>query len=158
MDLGQIFALGGAAVAVIMGGIGSAYGVGKAGQAAAGVMSENPDLFGKLLVLQLLPGTQGIYGLLVAFLIMLNMGVLGGTLAAISVTHGIVYFFAGCIMGFGGLFSAIAQGNMAASAINLVGVDPDASGRGIAMTTMVETYAIFALLASMLIVLLLNIS
>ena len=75
---GLFFALLGAAVATFMAGIGSAIGVGKAGVAAAGVLSEQPDLFGKVLIFQLLPATQGIYGLLVGFLILSNVGLLGG--------------------------------------------------------------------------------
>ena len=64
MTLGLILAIIGAALAAILPGIGSAYGVQIGGQAAAGVTSEKPELFGKLLVLQALPGTQGIYGFL----------------------------------------------------------------------------------------------
>ena len=63
-SLGIVLALVGAVLAALLGGIGSAIGVGMTGQAAAGVVSENPPLFGKVLILQLLPGTQGIYGLL----------------------------------------------------------------------------------------------
>ena len=70
LSLGQIFAIAGAAMSVALAGVGSAKGVGVAGEAAAGVVAENPDNFGRCLVLQLLPGTQGIYGLLVAFLIL----------------------------------------------------------------------------------------
>ena len=77
LSLGQIFAIAGAAMSVALAGVGSAKGVGIAGEAAAGVVAENPDNFGRCLVLQLLPGTQGIYGLLVAFLIMIKVGVLG---------------------------------------------------------------------------------
>lgn len=81
---GLFFALLGAAVATFMAGIGSAIGVGKAGVAAAGVLSEQPDLFGKVLIFQLLPATQGIYGLLVGFLILSNVGLLGGGVESIS--------------------------------------------------------------------------
>ena len=78
-SLGIVLALVGAVLAALLGGIGSAIGVGMTGQAAAGVVSENPPLFGKVLILQLLPGTQGIYGLLIAFLTLTNIGVLGGS-------------------------------------------------------------------------------
>src|SRR5690554_7641804 len=66
---GLTWALMGAALAVGLAGIGSAMGVAIAGKAATGVLSEKPDLFGKVLVLQALPGTQGIYGFLMAVLI-----------------------------------------------------------------------------------------
>lgn len=75
---GIVFALLGVAVAVILAGMGSAYGVGVAGQAAAGVVTEDPDKFAKVLLLQLLPGTQGIYGLLVGFIALSKIGLLGG--------------------------------------------------------------------------------
>ena len=42
-NLGLVFALLGAALASLMAGIGSAIGVGKAGQAAAGVVSDDPS-------------------------------------------------------------------------------------------------------------------
>lgn len=78
MELGQILALAGAACAALVSGIGSAKGVGMAGEASAGVVSENPEVFGKCLVLQLLPGTQGIYGFLIAFIVLLKTNFLGG--------------------------------------------------------------------------------
>lgn len=150
---GQILALLGAAIAVGFAGAGSAKGVGIAGEAAAGVVAENPDQFGRCLVLQLLPGTQGIYGLLVAFLILIKLEVLGGTMASISVANGAVICAAGLIMAVGGYMSAIAQGKTAASGIGLVAKRPEESGKAIVMATMVETYAVFSLLASLLIIL-----
>jgi V/A-type H+-transporting ATPase subunit K len=153
MTWGLVIALAGAAVSVTLACTGSAMGVGMAGEAAAGVVSENPDTFGRCLVLQALPGTQGIYGLLVAFLILVNVGVLGGQPEAITIGHGMMYFSASLIMGFGGLFSAIAQGKTAAAGIQLVATRPEEGGKAIVMTIMVETYAVLSLLASLLIVL-----
>ena len=75
---GLILAIAGAVVATVLSGIGSAKGVGGAGQAAMGVLSEDASAFGKMLVLTLLPGTQGLYGFIVGFLILVNCGVLGG--------------------------------------------------------------------------------
>lgn len=139
-------------MSVALAGVGSAKGVGIAGEAAAGVVAENPDNFGRCLVLQLLPGTQGIYGLLVAFLIMIKVGVLG-TMVEVSVTNGLIIFFGASIMAIGGLFSAIAQGKCAATGIAMVGKRPEEMGKAIIMATMVETYAVFSLLASLLIIL-----
>ena len=76
--MGMVYALFGAALAVILAGCGSAYGVGVAGQAASGVVTEDPSKFAKVLVIQLLPGTQGIYGLLVGFITLSKIGLLGG--------------------------------------------------------------------------------
>lgn len=75
MSLGLVFAMLGAALAAGLSGVGSAIGVGMVGRSAAGVTAEDPDKFSKLLVLQLLPGTQGIYGLLIAFMVFLKIGV-----------------------------------------------------------------------------------
>lgn len=58
-NLGIVFALVGAAFAAIFAGMGSAKGVGLVGQAGAGVITEDPSKFGKVLILQILPGTQG---------------------------------------------------------------------------------------------------
>lgn len=149
---GMIISTFGAALAVGLSGIGSAKGISLAGQAAAGLVSEEPDRFGQALVLQLLPGTQGIYGLLVAFLILLNNGIVGGGM--ISAAQGWVYFFASLPVGIVGLTSAISQGKTAVSGIALLGKRPEEQGKAITMAIMVETYAVFALLISMLVILL----
>lgn len=80
-DLGIVYALLGAAVAVLFAGCGSAIGVGIAGQAASGVVTEDPSKFAKVLIIQLLPGTQGLYGLLVGFITLSKIGILGGGVA-----------------------------------------------------------------------------
>ena len=152
MELGQVLATLAAALSAALAGIGSAIGVGKAGQACAGVVSEDPDRFGSCLVLQLLPGTQGIYGLLVAFVIATQTGLLGGEVA-VSVAQGWRFVFSALPMAFGGLLSAIYQGKTACAAINLTAKKPEESGKGILMTIMVETYAVFSLLISILLVL-----
>ena len=79
-ELGIVYALLGAAVAVLLSGTGSAIGVGIAGQAASGVVTEDPSKFAKVLIIQLLPGTQGLYGLLIGFITLSKIGVLGGAL------------------------------------------------------------------------------
>ena len=144
---GQVFALMGAAMAALA-GIGSAIGIGIAGQAASGVVSEDPNKFGQVLVLQALPGTQGIYGLLVAFIILLKVGLLGGGLVDISVSQGAYILAASLPIGLVGIFSAIAQGKAAAAAIMLVGKKPSELAKGMIFTAMVETYAVLGLLFS----------
>ena len=149
---GLAIAIFGAALCAALAGCGSAIGVMAAGKAAAGVTSQKPELFGKLLVLQALPGTQGIYGFLTAILIMVRLGLLGGSPLDISDTVGWQFFFAVLPMGLCGLISGIAQGKTAVAAIHLTGKQPDAAGKGITMTALVETYAILALLISILLV------
>ena len=153
MDLqwGTIFAAAGAAMAAVMAGVGSALGVGLAGQASAGVVSEDPDRFGSCLLLQLLPGTQGIYGLLIAFVIASKAGLLSGA-STLSATAGLSLFLAAIPIAFGGLLSAVAQGKVAVAGINLVAKKPEEQGKAMLMTVMVETYAVLSLLISFLLV------
>ena len=106
--LGIVFALLGAVLAALLGGIGSAIGVGMTGQAAAGVVTEDPGKFGKVLVLQLLPGTQGIYGLLIGFITLTQIGILGGN-SDISLAKGLLYLAACLPMAIVGLVSAKCQ-------------------------------------------------
>ncbi|NLC74567.1 MAG: V-type ATP synthase subunit K [Clostridiales bacterium] len=148
-NLGLFFALTGAVCSALMAGIGSAIGVGHAGQAAAGVVTEDPSKFSKVLILQLLPGTQGIYGLLIAFITLTQIGIMGGD-SNVSLEKGLLYFAACMPMAFVGLISAIQQANAAVSAIALVSKKPDQFGKAMIFPAMVETYAILALLVSIL--------
>lgn len=149
-DLGLFFAILGAALAALVAGAGSAKGVGMAGQAAAGVVTDQPDMFGRVLILQLLPGTQGIYGLLIAFVAMNNLGIIGGTPANISLLKGLAYLGACLPMAIVGYISAINQAKAAVASIALVSKRPDQFGKSMLFPAMVETYAIFALLISIL--------
>lgn len=146
---GTLIAIIGAATAAILGGLGSAIGVQMGGRAAAGVLSEKPELFGKVLILQALPGTQGIYGFLIAFLVMVRIGMLGGAVA-LTEAQGWTVFGACMPIAIIGLLSAILQGRTAVSAIHMVAKQPEASVKGMTMTALVETYAILTLLISIL--------
>jgi V/A-type H+/Na+-transporting ATPase subunit K len=147
--LGIVFALTGAALAALMSGIGSAIGVGLAGRSAAGAVTEEPNLFSKVLILQLLPGTQGIYGLLIGFITLTQIGVMGGS-SDLSLVKGLLYFAACLPMAFVGLLSAIHQGKASVASIGLVAKKPDQFGKAMIFPAMVETYAILALLISIL--------
>ncbi len=147
--MGIVFALLGAVLSALMAGVGSARGVGLAGEAAAGVVTEDPSQFGKVLVLQLLPGTQGIYGLLVAFITLSQIGILGGN-AQISLAKGLLYFLACVPIAVVGYWSALRQARAAVASIGLVAKRPDQFGKAMIFPAMVETYAILALLVSIL--------
>ena len=149
MTLGLILAIIGAALAAILPGIGSAYGVQIGGQAAAGVVSEKPELFGKLLVLQALPGTQGIYGLLIGFIVLTQVGVLGGD-PNVSAVKGLLYLAACLPMAIVGLISAKWQTKASIASISLLAKKPDQFGKAMTLPVMVETYAVLALLISIL--------
>ena len=149
-NLGIVYALLGAALAVLLAGSGSAIGVGIAGQAAAGVVTEDPSKFAKVLIMQLLPGTQGIYGLLVGFITLSKVGLVGGGAAAIDVQTGLLILAACLPIGIAGLISAIYQGKTSAASIGIVAKKPDQFGKAMLFPAMVETYAILALLISIL--------
>ncbi len=147
--LGIVLALLGAALAALLPGIGSARGVGMAGEAGAGVVTEDPAKFGKALVLQLLPGTQGMYGLIIAFITFTQIGVLGGS-GDISFAKGLLYFAACLPMAIVGYDSAIRQAKASVASMGILAKKPEAFGKSIIFPAMVETYAILALLISIL--------
>lgn len=149
--LGMVFALAGAVIAVTLACIGSAKGVGLASEASSAVIIDDPSKFAKLLILQLLPGTQGLYGLVVAVMILLKIGVLGGS-PDISLTAGLLYFVAGLPIGFGGLISAIAQARVAVTGVSIVAKKPSESSKAIISATLVEFYALLSFISSFLMV------
>ncbi len=154
---GGALAILGAAVAVGLAGIGSAKGVGQVGEATAGLLSENPNQFGKAFLLMALPMTQGIYGLVIAFLIVFKCGLFteGGmdNLLALSVEEGAYYLMSALPIGVVGLVSALKQARVSVSGINLLSKRPDQVMKAVTSAALVETYAIFALLISVLLVL-----
>lgn len=148
-EFGIAFAIVGAVLAALVPGIASAKGVSMGGIAGAGVITEDPAQFGKVLILQLLPGTQGIYGLLIAFITLSQIGVLGGS-SDVSFVKGLLYLAACLPMVIVGYTSAIRQAKASVASINVVAKRPDQFGKAMIFPAMVETYAILALLISML--------
>ncbi len=152
ISTGLVIAVAGAVLAALIAGMGSAKAVGMVGEAAAGVVAEDPAKFSKVLVLQLLPGTQGLYGLLTAVLALSQLGVLGGSALELTVAQGIAYFAACLPIMIVGYFSAVAQARAAVAGVGIVAKNPSQNGKAITMAAMVETYAILALLVSILVI------
>ena len=151
---GLALALLGSGLAVGLSCVGSAKGTGIAGEAGTGLLCEDPSKSGKVMILQLLPGTQGLYGMAVFFVALIRMSFMGNiSLAAgMSIEVG-CQFFAACMpMALGGLLSAIAQGRVAAGSINILAKKPDDWSKGMVLCITVEFYAILSLLASMLMI------
>ena len=146
---GQFLAILGASIAIIFAGMGSARGTSIAGQAAAGAVSEDSSKFGKLLVLQLLPGTQGLYGFIIAFLILSKAGLLG-TSVALTAAQGFQLLASGLAIGITGFVSGVAQGKAAAAGVGVVAKNADDLGKAITLAAIVETYALLGLLISFL--------
>lgn len=148
-NLGVILTLLAGAIAALLPGIGSAKAVGHVGEMATGVLTEDPNKFGKLLILQALPGTQGIYGLLTWFMVVFQSGLLTGQ-PDISWQNGLSFVMAVLPITIVGYFSAIYQGRVSAGGVALVAKRPEEQSKALVMSAMVETYAILALLASVL--------
>lgn len=140
----------GAGLAVCLAGAGSARGTGIAGEAGTGLLCQDPSKFGKVMILQVIPGTQGLYGLVVGFMCLLRMGVLDGTYVDMTLAEGFRYFAACMPIAIGGGISAVAQGRVAAGSINLLAKKPDDWSKGMVLCITVEFYAILSLLASLL--------
>ena len=147
--MGMIFTILGIAIATVLAGIGSVKGVGAAAQASMGVLSEDSSMFGKMLVLTLLPGTQGLYGFIVGFLMLIYAGVLGGG-DVVTWQQGLAYLGASLAIGIGGLVSGIAQGRAAVAGIGLCAKDDKNFSKAMVSVTLVEIYALFAFIVSLL--------
>ncbi|MCX6778154.1 MAG: V-type ATP synthase subunit K [Candidatus Micrarchaeota archaeon] len=157
LGYGILWAALGAAVAVFLPGVGSACGVGIVGEGAAGVIAEDPDKFGKLVILQAIPGTQGIYGLLFGFLILVKLG-FPGQMADVSLGTGLALFASAMPVAMVCFLSAIYQAKVCLAGVNILVKKPDELGKAITLAAMVETYAILSLLASVLIWLTINVT
>ena len=143
---GFIFSALGIAIAVIFSGWGSARGVGMTGEAAASLIKEQPEKFGKSLILQLLPGTQGLYGFVIGFLIYLNMD------QAMPLADGIYMLMAALPIAFTGLTAGFAQGRVSTAAIQILAKREEQNSKGMIYSEMVETYAILGFVMSFLLV------
>jgi V/A-type H+-transporting ATPase subunit K len=150
MELGLTLAILGGAIAVVLGGIGSAVGVGLAGQASSGVMSDDPDKFGSLLLLVALPGTQGIYGFLSAFLVILKLGLVGEAVSLTTI-QGWQILISCLPVALTGLVSGIHQGKVCASGVYMVAKQPKDLMKPVIMAALVETYAVLGLLITILV-------
>lgn len=141
---GYIFAALGAIMAVSLAGTGSAKGCGIAGEAATGIVTEEPEKFGKALILQLLPGTQGLYGFIIGFLILLQIS------TATTCAQGLYLFATGAFVGLVLLTSGIAQGRVSAAGMQILAKNPEQNTKGIIFAAIVETYAILGFVSGII--------
>ncbi len=144
INWGPALAFGGAALAAGLGAGGSSAGCGAAGEATAVVTAEKPQLKPKMILLQVMPGSQVIYGFVIAMLI------LNGDVASYNSTQGGQVFFAGLAMGLAAYFSGAFQGRVIASGTQAVAKDESELGNVIIFAAVVETFAIFGFLVSFL--------
>lgn len=150
LSSGIFLAVLGAALAVGLSGVGSARGVGLVGEAGTGLLTEEPKMFLKVLVLQLLPGTQGLYGFIIALMMFNKIGLTSGNIVALTAEQGLLLFAASLPMAIAGFFSAIYQGRVAASGISLIAKQPTQTSRAMTLAALVEFYAVLAFLVSLI--------
>jgi V/A-type H+/Na+-transporting ATPase subunit K len=146
-QMGPFWAFFGASIAMFFGGIGSAIGTGIAGQAATGLSAEKPELAMRSIILQALPGSQTIYGFVIALIIISGY-------SSVGVVDGLQIFVAGFASGLSGLFSGIYQGRVLAGSMNMIAKDQSTFGKAMIMGAVVETVAILGFLVSLLMIVL----
>lgn len=137
----------GVGVAIFLAGVGSSIGVGIAGEAASGIVSEEPDRFGRLLLLQALPGTQGVYGFIAGFLALQQINAIG---AAMTIAQGRTFLFACAPVAIACLVSGVYQGRVSVAAMQIVAKKPEESGKALILPALVEFYAVLGLLGTIL--------
>ena len=148
MELNLLLAYMGIAGMLILSGVGSAYGVTIAGNAAVGALKKNDGAFGNFLVLTALPGTQGLYGFAGYFMFQNIFGVLT---PEISMIQAAAVLAGGLALGFIGLFSSIRQGQVCANGIAAIGQGHNVFTNTLILAVFPELYAIVALAAVYLI-------
>jgi V/A-type H+-transporting ATPase subunit K len=143
-------ALFGVGISVGLGAAGSSLGSGAVARVGASLLSKEPQKFPQALVLAALPSSQALYGFLYGIIILLQTGLLNGQITVDSATA--FGFMASAIpVGVAALFSGYAQGQVAASAIKIVAEKPENLNQGIVLSALIESFAIFGLIISILI-------
>lgn len=151
--MGIVYGCIGAAIAIVLAAIGSCIGVGKAGQMAGGLLSKDPSKFTAMLILQLLPATQGLYGFIVAFMAFSQMGIIGGGAVDLTTAQGLSMLAACLPIGVIGLVSAIFQGRVVMAGMEMCFKQDKQTGHALLMAVLVEIFAIFAFVISLMAVL-----
>ena len=151
MEYGMILALAGAGLSVLLPGIGSSLGIHVASKSATAVLSEKPERYGQFIIMVVLPGTQGFYGFVAAFIVMYKLNFFGAGLPDVNTSLGLKVFLACLPIIFAGLITAIYQGKVASCGILMAAKRPEmALKAGVVYAVMVEIYAILGLLATLL--------
>lgn len=153
MEWGLILSIVGSVMVMVISGIGSAIGVALAGQAAAGVMSEDPEKFGKMIPLVGIPGTQGFYGFLIGFLVLNKLSLLTANIKVPDFSQGLQIFFICVVVSLVESISAVWQGKVSVASIYIVAKKPEEAGKALVLPIFVEIYAILGLASGFLLLL-----
>jgi V/A-type H+/Na+-transporting ATPase subunit K len=150
MTLSHVYVLIGVAIAVALGAIGSSIGVGQAARTAAGLLSKEPKKFPQALIMVALPSTQSLYGLLFGFILLIQTGLLSGTPAKMTDVQGLAFMMSALPVGVACLISGIFQGLTAASGMKILANKPESFSQGVILASLIESFAIFGLVISLL--------
>lgn len=150
MEFSLVFAIAGAAIVMVISGIGSSIGVSLAAQAAAGVMTEDPEKFGRMIPLIGIPGTQGFYGFLIGFLVLNKLNLLGASIKVPTLAQGMQIFCICTVVSLVESISAVWQGKASVASIYIVAKKPEETGKALVLPIFVEIYAILGLAAGFL--------
>ncbi|MEI6631346.1 MAG: V-type ATP synthase subunit K [bacterium] len=153
MEAGLTFAIAGAAIVMAISGVGSAIGVALAGQAAGGVMTEDPEKFGRMIPLIGIPGTQGFYGFLIGFLVLNKLNLLTTQIKIPNLYQGLQIFSICLVVSLVESISAVWQGKVSVASIYMVAKKPEEAGKALVLPIFVEIYAILGLAAAFLLLL-----
>ncbi len=145
MEWGLVLAIAGSVIVMTLSGIGASIGVALAGQAAAGVMTEDPEKFGRMLPLVGIPGTQGFYGFLVGFLVLNKLNLLTANIKVPNLAQGIEIFSICLFVSLVESISSVWQGKVSVSSIYIVAKKPEEAGKALVLPIFVEIYAILGL-------------
>jgi V/A-type H+/Na+-transporting ATPase subunit K len=143
----------GVAISAGFGAVGSSLGVGAAARSAAGLLSKQPEKFPQVLALSALASTQSLYGLLFGFIILIQAGMLGGT-PSVEVTESVAfgYIMAALPVGLACIASGWQQGVVAGAGVKILAEKPQNLSQAIVLSALIESFAIFGLVISLLIV------
>jgi len=150
---GLALAIAGAAIVMTISGLGASIGASLAGQAAGGVLSEDPEKFGRMIPLMGIPGTQGFYGFLVGFLVLNKLNLLSANITVPTFSQGLQIFSICVGVSLVEWISAIWQGKVSVTSIYLVAKRPEEAGKALVLPIFVEIYAILGLAAGFLLLL-----
>lgn len=148
LQWGLLFAFIGAGLATILASVGSIMGVSMVGQSGAGLVSEKPDLAGKVITLAVLPGSQGLYGMVISLLFIFNYAPIISGETTITTAEGLTLSMAFLPVAFTCLTSAPFQAKVCSAGMHMLAKDGRLAGRVITMAALVETYALLGFLIS----------
>jgi len=149
---GQTLAFIGIFLAIVLCCVGSAKGIGIVGEAGAGLMTEDPGKFPQILILEIIPSTNGIYGFVAAMLVMVKLNLFGSEIIWLDYSQGALVLVACLPIAIVGYLAAIVQARIVAGVVGVIAKRPEDLGKGILIAVMVEFFTIIGLLVSIMLI------